>query len=294
MDRFDKMVAECYASALTPDGWGKVLQLAAELTGRQHGYFFFFDYVNPGATAAFTHNVDTWQVKDYNDNYSDIDTTRDYMVKRPVGEWGVDQWSLSKDVIRRDCFYQDYFYKAIDCKFNACIKLHETSKHGIYLSLQTSNEAVLPDDHNIIMLQRLAPHLVQAANITIQLRELKLQASAQVAILNSLATPIWIVERNGKVRFSNHAAENFTENLECGVKQGFFYYKKNQALLKHALLLAIDRKIPSRLTGLHELLVLPANPEVNLMDEWQRPLVLVVCSGYMRIFATILWRNYLV
>jgi len=30
MDRFDKMIAECFASALTPDGWGKVLQLAAE------------------------------------------------------------------------------------------------------------------------------------------------------------------------------------------------------------------------------------------------------------------------
>lgn len=87
-----------------------------------------------------------------------------------------------------------------------CVKLLEQSGAGIYLSLLTAADAPVPASPQTRLLLRLTPHLLLAARLASRLDGMAVELARRDLLLEQHATPLWLLDDDGHVLYSNGAA----------------------------------------------------------------------------------------
>ncbi|MBT8767479.1 class I SAM-dependent methyltransferase [Metapseudomonas boanensis] len=89
----------------------------------------------------------------------------------------------------------------------SCIKLHEETDSGVYLSLLTAVGAALPESRHRDLLMRLSPHLLRAARMSKRFENLELEVAKRDLRLDRHQTPVSLLSDDGRLVFCNREAE---------------------------------------------------------------------------------------
>lgn len=283
-EAYEGLISLIYECVLDEAAWPRLLGHLATASGRRDGSLFLWDRGNGSAPKASTISLCTPEMlRDYDDYYGVIDPAQEFMVGRECGSWYHDIREYGKERMERDAFYQDFF-REHDLGFSSSIKLYEHAGAGVYLSLLTARDVAVPSVAQQQILDRLSPHLRQAARLSERLMQLELGLGQRQLLLEQSATPQWLVEANGRVLFCNAAAERHMG------ERGFPLRLSSDRLVAEQLpslpgvirvaaggSISAPRSAWLRLPRLNtELLVTPFRADNPLISSCQRPLALVV------------------
>lgn len=154
------------------------------------------------------------------------------------------------------------------------------------LSVQraTGQEPFSREDHALA--EYVFPHIERATRLQYRMQHLGAQATAGNAALNHIAAPVLVVESDGRVLLSNHAADRICAHSRVLSVRAGKLVSSDLTLQFQRVLTAATRHGQShaaglRLRGLHpadylHVLVVPLAATARLAEPWQRPLALVV------------------
>lgn len=287
---YDDLVGLCYESVLDRAAWPTLLGRLAEATGRQQGALLFWDQKHKAGQVSSFYQLEQRAVEDYNNYYCNIDPTRSFMQHRSVGLWYHDFQELGAERIRRDPYYQEYKAQ-YGMKSVSAIKIHKDSTSEAFLSLVTNRGTQGPNDQQEVLLNRLTPHLIRAAEITFRLGHLELEISRRDFLLDRHPTPLWLVDGDGSVVYSNQAAIKQLEQkkFELYERFGRLHSYHMDARLHHHIQKAFGKAGPKQASRLRlsndgkDLLVVPVDADAPFNHYSHRPLVLIAyLSGQLQ------------
>lgn len=281
--RYDELLELAYACVLERSAWSDLLGRVSEACGRQRGILMMWDAQQPYAQIALFHQNEAAAAEAYSRHFYELDPTGPAMEHRDQGVWYHDYLELGPERMSRSPYYQE-FKRPYGMRGVSCLKLQHDANHSAYLSLLTNQDARDPQPDQQRMLDRITPHLVRASQMANMVEGLKLQLQTRQLLQEQHATPLWLVNGEGRVLFCNTAAEQ-----RLG-EPGFPLRQRNDRLslsLPGLELLALIRQAcgrvgPARpgwgrLPGVEpaQLLVTPVRAEARFNLIHQQPLALV-------------------
>lgn len=280
-EAYEALVGLCYESVLDNDRWPALLDALTAASGRQFGAVAINPPGEATATVTLAIHSDPAAVQDYNTGYGAIDPMRKRIAATADGLWCHDRRELPAETMARHAYYQE-FQQAWGMDDRASIRLGDQGA-GIYVSLLTAI-GVHPDAAHDALLARIAPHLQRAGRLYDTLSGLRDNLCRRDRLLDSLPTPLWLLDDERRVAYRNAAAERHagrpdgtlceyggqvrprritTGRLETAIRQA----------LGHAGAVRAARIAPSA-TGGAEILVAPVT-DTHPHNPLQRPLVAV-------------------
>lgn len=203
---YDELLELTYGCVLDRSTWNELLARVSEASGRQRGILLMWDAQQPYAQIALFHQNEASAAEAYSRYYYKLDPTGPAMEHRDPGVWYHDYLELGPERISRSPYYQE-FKRPHGMRGVSCLKLQHNESHSAYLSLLTNQDARAPQAEQQRMLERITPHLVRAAQMANVVEGLKLQLQSRQLLQEQHATPLWLVNGEGRVLFCNTAAE---------------------------------------------------------------------------------------
>lgn len=204
--RYDELLELAYACVLERSTWSDLLGRVSEACGRQRGILLMWDAQQPYAQIALFHQNEASAAEAYSRHFYRLDPTGPAMEHRDRGVWYHDYLELGPERMSRSPYYQE-FKRPHGMRGVSCLKLQHDENHSAYLSLLTNQDARDPHADQKRMLDRITPHLVRAAQMANVVEGLKLQLQTRQLLQEQHATPLWLVNGEGRVLFCNTAAE---------------------------------------------------------------------------------------
>ncbi|WP_256930657.1 helix-turn-helix transcriptional regulator [Pseudomonas sp. ABC1] len=281
-DAYDELVSLIYEFVLDEGAWPRLLERLALATGRREATLLFWSDHPGQAPRIGTISLCSPELQhDYDRHYSLIDPTQRFMTGRQVGNWYHDTREYGVASMARDPFYQECL-RPHGLRSTSSLKLHEHGGAGAYLSLLSALDTAAPSLQQQNLLERLSPHLIQAARMSDSIQRMALGVAQRDLLLRQDRTPLWLVDARGCVEFCNPSAEARMGDVTFPLRmqQGRLIADTLPSL--PALLRAACGKtgasqagwlrLPS---GEEELLVTPVKAESHLNLRHQHPLALV-------------------
>lgn len=280
---YDELLGLAYVCVLDRSTWCDLLGRVSEACGRQRGILMMWDAQQPYAQIALFHQNEASAAEAYSREFYKVDPTGPAMEHRDQGVWYHDYLELGPERMSRSPYYQE-FKRPHGMRGVSCLKLQHNENHSAYLSLLSNQDARDPHPDQQRMLDRITPHLVRASQMANVVEGLKLQLQTRQLLQEQHATPLWLVNGEGRVLFCNTAAEQ-----RLG-EPGFLLRQRNDRLslnLPRMELLTLMRQAcgragPARpgwlrLPGAEsvQLLVTPVKAEARFNLIHQQPLALV-------------------
>lgn len=281
--QYDQLVGLSYECVLDEGAWLPLLARLIEVTGRQQGALLFWDQTEDGALASQINLCDPGAIDLYNRDYCNIDPSKGFMQRRPVGNWYHDLLEYGPERIRRDPYYQE-FQLPNGMNNVSCLKLNEQACTGIYLSVLTSVGARYPTQAEQALLSRLSQHLIRAAQMFERVGGMRQELAKRDLLLDQHPTPLWLLDGDTRVLYANQAAQQRLGQKKPAFHEVFgrLHCRQHDARLQSLVRQAAPRQGKGQAgwlaldddSGL-ELLVTPVPAEAGFNQSFQRPLALL-------------------
>lgn len=279
---YDELVNLCYEAALDEQAWSKLLGRLAQATGRQQGALLLWDQKHDGGQVSTFYQLEPRAADDYNNYYCNMDPTRFVMKHRETGSWYHDFQERGADDIRRDPYYQEYKLP-YGMKNVSAMKIHKYQCAEAFVSLVINKDARLPTQQQALLLDRVTPHLLRATNIHFKFNALELELGKRNLLLDRHPTPLWLLDEDGRVVYSNAAAERAMRTSAFGLyeRAGRLHAHRDDARLVHHRHKASGKTEARhasrlRLSGVdEEILIVPVGADAPFNHQFQKPLVLI-------------------
>lgn len=281
---YDELVALCYACVLDESRWAELLDRLLQVSGRQQGALMMEcgrgEQVNISEISRF----DPALVEPYNRHYCFLDPGLYYMPRRAVGLWHHDFQHCNVEDLHRSVYHQE-FQRDYGLGHLSCLKLQENAESRMYLSLMTNADAQLPEEWQQRLLERLAIHLTTASRLFERIRHLQVDIAKRDLVLDSQTTPLWVLEAEGRVHYSNQAATKRMgqQDFPLFERNAFLHSQCEDARLHHLIRRAVGwngRRSAGWLriesSAVLELLVTPLPEDTPLALTPGKPLALLV------------------
>ena len=142
----------------------------------------------------------------YLDHFMSVSPRVTYGLRQAPGEIGYDYMMLSEDEMRRDPFYAE-FIPQFDLRYFVSVTVNPTPDDLAAFAVQRSPRQGHVANGEIALMQRLAPHLRQAFDTTVRLRDLHGEAGTLTDALDWLADGVLLVCADGTTTYANHAMQ---------------------------------------------------------------------------------------
>ncbi|MCY1268533.1 hypothetical protein D9M68_154050 [compost metagenome] len=282
---YDRLVGLCYECVLDENAWLPLLKGLAGATGRQFGALLFWDLNSATAQASEINLCESSAIDAYNREFCNLDPSRGFMLNRAVGDWYHDLQHYGRQNILTDPYYQEFHFPH-GMRNISCMKLHEQPSSGIFLSLLTSTDAAEPGAEQQALLQRLGPHLLQAARMFERISDMRVELAKRDLLLDQHPTPLWLLDSDSRVLYCNQAAQQRMRQRGAPFYENFqrLHSRQQGARLQALVRQACERKDRSkrqagwlRLDGDPpcELLVTPIPADAAFNLQFQKPLALL-------------------
>jgi len=206
-ETYDALVGLCYESVLDNDRWPALLDALAAASGRQFGAVAINPPGDAAATVTLAARCDPAAIHAYNADYGAIDPMRELIAATADGQWCHDRRALPAETIAQHAYYQE-FQHARGMDDRASIRL-DGRDACIYVALLTAI-GVYPDAAHDALLARIAPHLQRAGRLYDTMSGLRDGLCGRDRLLDSLPTPLWLLDEERRVAYRNAAAERHT------------------------------------------------------------------------------------
>ncbi len=285
------VIERLYEAVLDDSSLQPALAGAARLIGEEHGALMRWDRTPgeaPSCIARFstdsTH-FDSWTGQ-YDAHYHQYDPTIDSADTHASGSLFISSREISKPEQARSTYLQEF---CLPNGFSQWLSLRIVNGPAQFrLAIQQSRG--MPDitDDSIALLSRLLPHLRQVLTLREQNIELRHLAACGLGALNLFNNPVWILESNGRIHFTNKSCDaSWVNQLMRGKQQQL--QPQNHAyvdcfrrlLLKactgtpQAGILTLDDGIGNRYC-LH---LMPIPPHLPVANDSNKTLALILLQG---------------
>ncbi|WP_256658155.1 helix-turn-helix transcriptional regulator [Pseudomonas sp. D(2018)] len=239
---YDELVALCYECVLDESKWGELLERLLQASGRQQGALMLESGRGEQVNISEISRYDPALVAPYNRYYCFLDPGVYYMPQRAVGLWHHDFQHCDVEALHRSVYHQE-FQRDYGLGNLSCLKLQENIEARMYLSLMTNADARLPEEWQQRLLERLAIHLTTASRLFERIRHLQVDIAKRDLVLDSQPTPLWVLEAEGRVHYSNQAATKRMNQHDFPLfeRNAFLHSRCEDARLHHLIRRAVGR-----------------------------------------------------
>jgi len=281
LETYEALIERCYESVLDASRWSGLLASLVAASGRQCGAMAVGNPGRAQATVMASVECDPAAVQAYNDRYGKIDPVRPWIASHEAGQWCHDKRDLGNEVVANHPYYRE-FQLAYGFDDRASIQL-STEGTPVYLALLTAI-GVQPETVHDELLVRIAPHLKRAGRMFQAMAPLRESLAQRNRLLDSLPTPLWLLDEERRVTYRNAAAERYSALADGALVERAGRLEPRHApieRLAQAIADALGRTAPARGTrigpssaGGAEILVSPL-PDDHPGNPLARPLVAV-------------------
>ena len=203
-ETYDTLVGLCYESVLDSTRWPALLDALAAASGRQFGAVAISRPGETAATVTLAARCDPAAIQAYNVHYGAIDPMRELIAATEDGHWNHDRRALPAETLDRHPYYQE-FQRLQGMDDRASIRLNGQGA-CVYVALLTAI-GVRPDACQDDLLARITPHLQRAGTLYDTLTGLRDGLALRDQVLDSLPTPLWLLDEGRRVAYRNAAAQ---------------------------------------------------------------------------------------
>jgi DNA-binding CsgD family transcriptional regulator/PAS domain-containing protein len=204
---FDEVIISLYEAATDAALWRPALSAVASLF---EPYFAGHTFIWDSARSVGFSDVDRKELaaanEDYARYYNKIDPRAAMIAAGSLGRAYACHHYFDDGYVARSEFYQDFMIK-IGGRYIAAMKLAEGDAHSAFISIHRSTRQGPFEAADLKLLQRLQPHLSQAATLFHKFADLRATKERTVAALERLPWGVLIVSGDGKILDMNGAAE---------------------------------------------------------------------------------------
>jgi DNA-binding CsgD family transcriptional regulator/PAS domain-containing protein len=282
---YDALVTTIHSVVLEPGRWDALLKRIGELVGATSAAYYMRDKRSGLFSICHLVGHDDQVAQTCGLRRAGIDPWTVIAQQSPVGNW-----------VSRPSYFDDHHLQLAEVDVASAISPVKRRAVGCRVFDDGRSDALVgfqrdadqppfsPDD--IELLSRLSPHLELTCRLTSEFSRLRLQAAVARQALDRLATPIWVVDVDGTVLFTNHAADAGLPGM--AVRHGKLQADAAQVASRLAALLAQASGAKPRNGALAledddggrlAVLVAPLPPDSPLAADWQRPLVLLMAHN---------------
>lgn len=233
----------------------------------------------------------------YGDYYHQFDPTKFKWTTIREGAWLHEDESFAPAVWSSDHFYQDFALQQRVIGW-AVLKISASSPEkpmpGWAITfIRDTGEAML-DPSLLAHVQEIYPHLRRALLLRSKLVDLRDTTALGLAALERFELPLWLLESNGRIRFSNTAAERHLQSADAllQIRSGILhpvgtgFRSQWEALMLDATALRFTQAGGLKLTGKSGKTsiaqCLPLSAATRAATDWQRPMRMLVLHDSLR------------
>ncbi|WP_460528959.1 helix-turn-helix transcriptional regulator [Chitinimonas naiadis] len=277
------MVTSIHAVVLEPSKWDALLRRIGDAIKASSGTFQLRDKVSGNALQWHSYGHDEKVVAAYAKQFISQDPWTGVIDRTPVGKWVAEHQYFDDGFVSRNDFFQKFMLPN-GLRRIIGTRAFDDGRHEALISFQRGTDGSPFNGSEAELLSRLSPHLELACRLSTEFSRLRMQAAVARQALDRLAAPLWVVDGEGQVLFSNQAAE--TDGLPgmhlrhgCLVAEDANVHMRLLSLLQQASsrqslrgALALERPEGGRLT----VLIAPMPADSPLVADSRRPLVLLM------------------
>ncbi|MCA9664886.1 MAG: hypothetical protein KC503_04835 [Myxococcales bacterium] len=204
--QFDQTLDQIYAAGLT-SRWDDALAAVArpfhgravtlEVHDKKRGELLFLQ----------SRGVDAASAAAYSDYYVGSCPRITHALDLGSGEIAYDYAFYCERDIDRSEFYQDFLGPMLGLRYFASVHLVSDDERFGVLSIQRDARAGHVSDEDVALLQRFAPHVQRALEISARLGGQQAQSEGLIETLSRIRIAVVLVDRSLQVTFMNAAAE---------------------------------------------------------------------------------------
>jgi DNA-binding CsgD family transcriptional regulator len=205
--QIDTVISTIYEAPLDLDRWGSTLEAVANLVGAAGGgHFFMFD---PARARVMLSHTPKWMSSEgeatYNEHYLANDPRRLLLDSASPGDWIYDQEHFDSRYVARSDVYQFLIRHGIRhlAASNLVAEPDLLATFSVFRSPDQRQFARSEQE----TLERLSPHLMRAAKLTLQLDQAREQLQLSLMALDSLPDAVVVADKLMRVVFQNKRAE---------------------------------------------------------------------------------------
>lgn len=201
------LIAKIYEAPLQLRSWGDAVgAVARHFDAAAGGQFHIFDVRQrrmlfscmPDPTTAEGERI-------YNEHFAATDPRRALVDHTACGEWVFDQDHFDEHYVQRSDVYQ--FLLGFDIRYAAATKLaFDQGAIAAFAIFRGQRQAPFSELEKQ-QLTVLSPHLVQSAQLTVQLHQLRIELARRSRALDALKDAVIAVDASMRIVFHNAAAE---------------------------------------------------------------------------------------
>lgn len=283
----ERLTGQLYEGVLTDEGWSEALRTISMVTDSPQASVVVFDKRTQALAVSETFGIPQEMVEAFNAYYHQLDEGRPYATAMPFGSWYLDRRDLGEAVMQRSEYYQDFLLRH-DSATTLCNRLLGDENADAFLSLQRRLGQTHYASADLLAFGQFIPHVQRAVRLRMHMQRLTERAGLASLALDSLRTPLLVLDEQGRVLLANAAAEALLHSQPLlaicqgqlrphGLRAGQFAYLLQSACGRHGPAVAGGATL-SNAQGRPalQLLVLPLPARMQTLNHWARPLALVV------------------
>lgn len=282
---YDALVTAIHAVVLEPGRWEGLLKRIGEAVDAGSGAYYLRDKASGQPTQSHLFGHAEAVVQLCAGKLAGVDPWTCAAVHTSLGDW-----------VHHAHYFDDRLLYRRDANIRAelprderrCVgsRVFDDGRSDALVGFQRQAGEAAFNASDVEFLARLSPHLELACRLSSEFSRLRLQAAVARQALDRLATPIWVLDIDGTVLFTNHAADQGLPGMF--VRMGKLQADSAQVASRLSTLIAQASGSKPRTGALsldtddgsrHTVLVAPLPPDSPLAADWQRPLVLLMAHN---------------
>jgi DNA-binding CsgD family transcriptional regulator len=208
--RYDEIVYDLYVGVTSQHGWANAVVRLRELMNSAQATFLVHDKLLGKTVVSEQAKDDSQFAADYASGFYEIDPVRPLVARLPLAHWFLDEVHLGRKAIERDDFYQ-LFLRKFGLGSVMCCSLGNDERYLAGLAFQSGlGEDGFAQEH-VERVLPVMPHLLQASRLRLEFRRLSESSKLGQAVLDSIPTPILLINQKADVLFANEAGSRWLE-----------------------------------------------------------------------------------
>ena len=200
------IIDRIHDAALDPTQWSGVVADLAGLCGAHTGIIYEFDRVRGTPAVMGTLQIDPSRAQLYEQHYYTVDPWNRHAMSSQIGRVTLTHKFMRDADFQRSEFYQDYLRQS-DIFYALGTTVERTPDHMAVFGVQCGHRKGPFSQEAADMVELIAPHLRQAYLTRRTLRTVTQMCATLTETLHLIASPVLIVDGDGRLQFANHAAE---------------------------------------------------------------------------------------
>ncbi len=203
---FLRTVESVYGAAVDPERWQDAIDALSAGYPDGHATLVYHDLSEGRGAIAKTSGWDSEWVGSYNVYYNGKNPWLAQLKRRAVGKAVPSEFMLARSELVKTEFFND-FLRPQGLISGAGVTIAQDKERFAVVSVLYPEPEDGVGEQNVRFLQRLAPHFQRAIEVNQTLEMSAIRAAAAEESLHKLRAGVLLVSRDGRVLFSNRAAD---------------------------------------------------------------------------------------